>query len=140
MTQQPLIADIAFDVALECVDASGQIHQIDTVLGYNRTDPFAMSMTFLATDEPLTWTFGRDLVIAGLHVPTGEGDVSVAPAIDESGRATVQITLSSPDGSLVLGARTDQLSAFLDDTLALVPSGDESINLNVDDLITQLLG
>ena len=33
MNQQPLVTDIAFDVALECVDASGQIHQIDTVLG-----------------------------------------------------------------------------------------------------------
>lgn len=140
MSQQPLVADIALDVTLECVDASGQSHQIDTVLGYNRNDPYAMSMTFLATEEPLTWTFGRDLLIAGMHAPSGDGDVNVAPAIGESGRAVVLITLSSPDGSLLLGARTDQVANFLDRSLAMVPGGDEDAHLDMDDLISRLLG
>lgn len=140
MSQQPLVADIALDVTLECVDASGQSHQIDTVLGYNRTDPYAVSMTFLATEEPLTWTFGRDLLIAGMHAPIGDGDVNVAPSISESGRAAMLITLTSPDGSLLLGARTDQVAHFLDRSLALVPVGDEDASLDMDELINQLLG
>ncbi|PUA80524.1 SsgA family sporulation/cell division regulator [Nocardioides currus] len=140
MSQQPVVADVARDVMLECLDESGNSHRIETVLGYHRPDPFAVSMTFLAADEPLTWTFGRDLLLAGLHEPAGAGDVHVAPAVAHDGRAVVHVTLSSPDGELLLAADAHQVSDFLDDTLALVPSGLESVNLDVDDLIAQLLG
>ena len=140
MSQHPVIADVARDVMLECFDDGGNSHQIETVLGYHRPDPFAVSMTFLAADEPLTWTFGRDLLLAGLHEPAGAGDVHVAPAYNRFGASVVHVTQSSPDGELLLEADSEQVAEFLDDTLALVPSGSESANLDVDDLINQLLG
>lgn len=140
MSQQPVVTDIARDVMLECLDESGHSHFIETVLGYHRPDPFAVTMTFLAADEPLTWTFGRDLLLAGLHAPVGDGDVHVAPAHNSTGQPVVLVALSSPDGQLLLEAKSDQIATFLDETLALVPRGSESINLDVDDLITQLLG
>lgn len=139
MSQQPVVADVAVDVALGCLDESGHSHHIDTVLGYHRPDPYAVTMTFMTTDEPLTWTFGRDLLIRGMHEATGEGDVHVTPAIDQSGAAVVLITLSSPDGHLRLEARRDHVAEFLERTLALVPSGTESSNLDLDDLLAQLL-
>jgi hypothetical protein len=96
-------------------------------------------MTFLTADEPLVWTFGRDLLVRGMHEPSGDGDVHVAPSINESGRAVVLITLSSPDGSLLLEARSDHVGEFLDRTEALVPCGTEAPHLGLDDLIAQLL-
>jgi hypothetical protein len=96
-------------------------------------------MTFLTPDAPLTWTFGRDLLIRGMHEPSGDGDVHVSPSVNESGRAVVLITLSSPDGSLLLEARSDHIGDFLDRTLTLVPSGTEEPNLDLDDMIAQIL-
>ena len=139
MSQRPVVADIALDVTLECMDDSGHGHQIDAVLGYHRPDPYAVTMTFLTADAPLTWTFGRDLLIRGMHEPFGDGDVHVSPSINESGRAVVLITLSSPDGSLLLEARSDHVGDFLDRTLTLVPSGTEAPHLDVDDMIAQIL-
>lgn len=140
MSQHPTVADVALDVTLECLDEGGTIHQIDTVLGYHRHDPYAVTMTFMTADEPLTWTFARDLLIRGVHQPTGDGDVHVAPAVNLGGYAVALITLSSPDGELLLQARVDDLTEFLDRTLALVPTGTEASHLVLDELITQLLG
>lgn len=139
MSQQPVVADIALDVPLECFDESGNSHRLDTVLGYHRPDPYAVTMTFMTADEPLTWTFGRDLLLRGMHESAGDGDVHVSPASNAFGQAVVLITLSSPDGHLLLEARTEHVEAFLDRTLALVPSGTETPNLDIDDLIAQIL-
>ena len=92
------------------------------------------------------WNFQRRIGwLDGAHLafdptePFGDGDVHVAPSINESGRAVVLITLSSPDGSLLLEARSDHVGDFLDRTLALVPCGTEAPNLDLDDLIAQIL-
>ncbi|MEO5666060.1 MAG: SsgA family sporulation/cell division regulator [Nocardioides sp.] len=138
MNRQPVVADVALDVTLECMDAAGNRHRIDTVLGYHRPDAYAITMTFMTGDEPLTWTFARDLLISGMHAPTGDGDVHIFPSIT-NGRAVIVITLSSPDGHLLLEARTDQVSEFIEGTLELVPAGSESSQVNVDDLIAQIL-
>lgn len=139
MSQQPVVADVALDVTLECLDDSGRSHRIDTVLGYTRPDPYAVTMTFLTADEPLTWTFARELLVQGVAGPTGEGDVHISPASNDAGRAIILIMLSSPDGHLLLEAPTDEVTDFLDRTLALVPSGTESPHLDLDDLISQIL-
>ena len=139
MSQQPLVADVALDVRLECLDETGRGHHIHSVLAYQHQDPFAVNMTFLTPDESLTWTFGRDLLIEGLRRTSGDGDVSVAPSISPDGRAIVLITLSSPDGHLILQAPTSQISEFVARSLAVVPIGDEAANLDIDALITELL-
>ncbi len=138
MNRQPVVADVALDTMLECLDSNGHIHQIDTVLGYNRQDGYAMTMTFMTGDEPLTWTFARDLMVTGMHAPVGDGDVRIAPSISH-GRAVVLITLSSPDGSLLLEARSDEVAQFIESTLDLVPLGSENVYLELDELITQIL-
>jgi len=133
------VADVAVDLTLECVDASGHHHQIDTVLAYRASDPYAVTMTFITGEGDLTWTFGRDLLVHGVDRPVGDGDVRVAPAISKAGRAVVDVELCSPDGHLVLQARTADLIEFVERTTSLVPSGEESGHFDVDRLIAQFL-
>ena len=133
------VADVAVDLTLECVDDCGHRHQVDTVLAYRRTDPYAVTMTFHTGEGDLTWTFGRDLLVHGIGRPVGDGDVRVAPALSDSGRAVVHVELSSPDGHLVLEARTHELNDFVARTTSLVAPGEESGHLDVDLLLTQIL-
>ena len=60
------------DITVECIDERGIRHEIDTVLGYRSSDPFAVAMTFITSDGNLVWTFGRDLLIRGIEAPSGE--------------------------------------------------------------------
>lgn len=133
------LADVALDITVECMDERGIRHEIDTVLGYRRSDPFAVSMTFVTGDGNLVWTFGRDLLIRGVESPTGDGDVHVSPAISFTGRAMVSIELSSPDGHLVLLARSSDITDFLTRAAAVVTPGTESEHFDVDMLISQVL-
>lgn len=133
------LSDVALDITVECMDDRGIRHEIDTVLGYRSSDPFAVAMTFVTSDGNLVWTFARDLLIRGVESPTGEGDVHVAPAIGLSGRAMVSIELSSPDGHLVLLARSSDVNDFLARTAALVAPGTESDFFDADMLISQVL-
>jgi hypothetical protein len=133
------LADVALDITVECMDDRGIRHEIDTVLGYRRTDPFAVSMTFVTGEGNLVWTFGRDLLMRGVHSPTGDGDVHVSPAVSFTGRAMVSIELSSPDGHLVLLARAADIVDFIARTVAVVSPGTESDVFDADMLISQLL-
>jgi len=133
------LSDVALDITVECMDDRGIRHEIDTVLGYRSTDPFAVAMTFVTADGHLVWTFGRDLLMRGTETPTGDGDVHVAPAIGLSGRAMVSIELSSPDGHLVLLARSSDIADFIARTVAVVKPGAESDFFDADMLIRQVL-
>ena len=79
------LADVALDITVECMDDRGIRHEIDTVLSYAASDPFAVAMTFVTSDGDLVWTFGRDLLIRGTAAPAGDGDVHVSPAVGLSG-------------------------------------------------------
>ena len=133
------MTDVTVDLTVECVDERGIRHEIDTVLGYSSADPFAVTMTFVTSDGDLVWTYGRDLLLRGLHSPAGDGDVHVSPAISYTGLGMVGIELSSPDGHLVLLARAQDVEAFLARTTALVAAGQESAHFDVDLLISQVL-
>lgn len=127
------------DITMQCMDSLGRAHDLDTVFSYHQRDPFAVTITFLTHEGELPWTFSRDLLVRGMTDPTGEGDVHVCPSIDEARRAVVVIELSSPDGHLVTQARTEDVSRFLQRSVAVVPEGEESQHLDVDDMINQLL-
>ena len=133
------LSDVALDITVECMDERGIRHEIDTVLGYRSSDPFAVAMTFITSDGNLVWTFGRDLLIRGTEAPAGDGDVHVSPTIGLSGRAMVSIELSSPDGHLVLMAHSSDINDFIARTAAVVAPGTESESFDADLLISQLL-
>lgn len=55
--------------------------RIPVELRYETCDPYAVRLTFhLPGDAPVTWAFGRELLIDGVGRPCGEGDVHIAPA------------------------------------------------------------
>lgn len=135
----PVLSGVALDITVECVDDRGIHHSLGAVLDYRRSDPFAVTMTFITGEGDLVWTFGRDLLVRGSVSPVGVGDVHVAPAIGLSGTAMVSIELSSPDGHLVLQARTTDVTEFISRSFAVVPDGEESDHFDVDALINQVL-
>lgn len=134
-----ITADVAVDVTMYCRDLDGHRYELDAVLGYARTDAFAVSMTFGDVEPLVTWTFGRDLLMRGITHPTGEGDVRVCPALGDDGTAIVLIELCSPDGELLLEARTEDVASFIGRTVDVCAPGVEAEHLDVDQMIAHLL-
>ncbi|MEV0090556.1 SsgA family sporulation/cell division regulator [Streptomyces sp. NPDC050738] len=99
--------------------------RIPVELRYEAPDPYAIRMTFhLPGDAPVTWAFGRELLLDGINAPTGDGDVHIAPTDPES-LADVHIRLQVGEDSALFKAGTAPLIAFLDRTDKLVPLGQE---------------
>lgn len=134
-----MTADVAVDVTMYCRDLDGHRYELDAILGYARSDAFAVTMTFGDVDPQITWTFGRDLLMRGITHPTGDGDVRICPSLDEHGTAIVQIELCSPDGQLLLEARSDDVTEFIARTVDVCAPGVEASHLDVDQMIAQLL-
>jgi hypothetical protein len=138
VTQQPQARAIAQDLTLQCLDAWGRAVDLPATFGYDAADPWAVWITFRRPQDQVRWAVGRDLLLQGLTDPAGEGDIQLWPSIDEHGRAAVVMELCSPGGRLVTQLHTHELYRFLTRTLALVPVGSETIDL--DGLVAELTG
>ncbi|WP_162529860.1 SsgA family sporulation/cell division regulator [Nocardioides caldifontis] len=125
-------------VTLELVDAAGGVTPLETELGYDPRDPFAVSATFNTIAGDVRWTFGRDLLIAGLYEPTGDGDVHVWPCMDNEGEPVIIIELCSPDGEALVQARTADITAFVERMTAAVAPGAEADFMDVDAAIAAI--
>ena len=126
------------ELVLQCLDAWGRSLDLPASFGYDPSDPWAVWITFRGPNDEVRWAVGRDLLLQGMTDPAGEGDVQLWPSIDENGRAAVIMELCSPDGRLVTQLRTNELYRFLTRTLAVVPLGTESIDL--DELVAEITG
>jgi Streptomyces sporulation and cell division protein, SsgA len=113
----------------------GGTSQVPTILRYDSSDPYALTMSFQLTDGPVPWTFGRELLSGGLFEPSGDGDVHVWPGLDDQGFATVSIELCSPHGNALVDLRTADADRFVSRSHALVAPGAESAHVDVDALI-----
>ncbi|MER6540568.1 SsgA family sporulation/cell division regulator [Streptomyces sp900105755] len=108
-------------------------------LSYRSDDPYAVHVSFhINSEQPVNWTFARDLLVEGVFRPCGHGDVRVWPTKVE-GRTIVLMALSSPDGDALLEAPAPQVSAWLERTLRVVPPGSEGGQLGIDEALDQLL-
>ncbi|MFP3992123.1 SsgA family sporulation/cell division regulator [Streptomyces sp. E11-3] len=108
-------------------------------LTYRTDDPYAVHITFhIGSEQPVNWTFARELLVEGVFRPCGHGDVRVWPTKFD-GRSVVLMALSSPDGEALLEAPTAAVSAWLERTLRAVPPGSESEQLGIDDGLAELL-
>ncbi|MEU7056333.1 SsgA family sporulation/cell division regulator [Streptomyces sp. NPDC046197] len=108
-------------------------------LGYRTDEPYAVHIVFhIDSDQPVHWTFARELLVEGVFRPCGRGDVRVWPARAE-GRGVVALGLSSPHGEALLEAPAAQLAAWLERTLRVVPPGTEGRRLGIDDELAELL-
>ena len=101
---------------------------VNAELRYTTEDAFAIQMLLSVDQSPaICWTFGRELLLNGVNVPTGLGDVQVYPTHDG-----VIIELRSGGAAAQLLAHTPDITAFTDRTLELVPLGSEMDHYDLD--------
>ncbi|WP_340687948.1 SsgA family sporulation/cell division regulator [Amycolatopsis coloradensis] len=104
---------------------------LDVKLDYDTSDPFAVRACFLRdTPNEIDWLFSRELLVAGMIVPSGEGDVRISPTASDT--ATVQIDLKTPDGAATFTVAAEDLKGFLDCSEAIVPRGEETLWVDFD--------
>jgi Streptomyces sporulation and cell division protein, SsgA len=120
-------------------------------LHYTCQDPYAIKMAFhVGTDEPVEWTFARDLLAAALHSREGIGDVqawpSAAPGEPEvveaeaaAGPGILNIVMTSPFGQARFEAPAEAVTDFLRRTYRVVPVGEENQFIDFDAELSQLL-
>jgi hypothetical protein len=138
VTQQPMSRVVTQDLVLQCLDPWGRSLDLPASFGYDPADPWAVWITFRGPTGGVRWFVARELLLRGITDPVGEGDVQLWPSIDDDGRAAVAMELCSPGGRLVTLLLTNELYRFLTRTLAVVPLGTESIDL--DRLVAAITG
>ncbi|GGW30096.1 SsgA family sporulation/cell division regulator [Streptomyces xantholiticus] len=112
---------------------------VPALLSYRTDDPYAVHIVFhVGSDHPVSWTFARELLIEGVFRPSGTGDVRVRPSRSE-GQGVILVALNSPDGEALLEASSQGVSAWLEQTLRVVPPGSESSALGIDAALAELL-
>ncbi|MFD4875398.1 SsgA family sporulation/cell division regulator [Streptomyces sp. NPDC058420] len=113
--------------------------RIPVELGYETSDPYAVRLTFhLPGDAPVTWAFGRELLIDGLGMACGEGDVRIEPVDPETlGEVLIRLQVGSDQALFRTGAAP--LVAFLDRTDRLVPLGQEAALADFDTHLDEAL-
>ncbi|MER5749460.1 SsgA family sporulation/cell division regulator [Streptomyces sp. NPDC002088] len=117
--------------------------RIPVELRYESCDPYAVRLTFhLPGDSPVTWAFGRELLIDGVGRPCGEGDVRVSP-VEPDSLGEVLIRLQVGVDQALFRSSTAPLVAFLDRTDKLVPLGQEGsladFDAHLDEALDRIL-
>ena len=114
--------------------------RIPVELRYDAGDPYAVRLTFhLPGDAPVTWAFGRELLLDGISRPCGEGDVHIAPT-DPDDLSDVHIRLQVGADRALFRAGVAPLVAFLDRTDRLVPLGQERSLGDFEENLDEALG
>ncbi|MCL2585104.1 MAG: SsgA family sporulation/cell division regulator [Streptosporangiales bacterium] len=124
-------------------DAEDLIVPLVAGLSYSSGDPYAVSIGFhVGLDEPVEWTFARDLLSAGMSAAAGEGDVKICPSVNSRGGFTgvvANIEISSPHGAASFEAPVRDVTDFLQRTYEVVPEGQEGKHVDVDAELADLL-
>lgn len=114
--------------------------RIPVELRYETADPYAVRMTFhLPGDAPVTWAFGRELLVDGINEPSGDGDVYISPTQPEE-LSDVHIRLQVGSEHALFRVSAPPLVAFLDRTDRLVPLGQEMALGDFENNLEETLG
>jgi hypothetical protein len=118
--------------------------EVPALLLYDVADPYAVRIAFGDTaedaadpDAGITWLLSRELLQAGLERPAGEGDVRLWPA--KAAADVLYLHLRAPSGEALFEMSRASVAAFLRQTEALVPLGEETARLGLDDELQALL-
>ncbi|HVK19923.1 MAG TPA: SsgA family sporulation/cell division regulator [Actinokineospora sp.] len=105
---------------------------------YRASEPFTITAAFQTDrDRWVEWIFARDLLVAGMIGPSGEGDVRLSPEFS-NGRSVMVLQIESPEGRATLEMDHDAVEHFLTATTKIVPLGTESDHFDIDALIEEI--
>lgn len=132
--------EISTRLVVDDAGLTGAHHLTVLALSWNDADPLAVSLTLAARpDHPSLprgdWVVLRDFLRYGCTEPTGDGNVRIRP----DGHNRVRLELHAGDRPFIVHVSATVLTAFLDDTEALVPTGHEAGDAVMDELIRRLL-
>ncbi len=146
-------SEVSAELSLGLVGPEHMIVPLTASLSYRCADPYAVRMAFhVGTDEPVEWTFARDLLTAALHSREGIGDVQAWPSAAPgdpaaggaqegatAGHSILNIAMSSPFGQAQFEMSARAIEKFLHRTYQVVPAGQEPGYLDFDAELTELL-
>lgn len=122
------------DLSVRCVgyflDDGADGTPVDMDLGYSLSDQLAVVAVF-----PLharSWRFGRDVLIDAIRTGSGGvpgGDIRCRIEASELGQLVV-LAMHSPDGTATLAFPVDPIRMLVDNSLLLVPAGDERVDVD----------
>ncbi|MDP9239791.1 MAG: SsgA family sporulation/cell division regulator [Actinomycetota bacterium] len=132
---------VTVEVVITDRHLSGRGRTCSLRLDWLAADPLAVHLVLAAApDHPSlprgTWVVLRDFLRYGLEEPTGDGAVRIAPA---PSRDRVRLDLARDCGDCWVTVAARVLRDFLDETEALVASGGERGDEELDALIARLL-
>ncbi|MEU9121755.1 SsgA family sporulation/cell division regulator [Streptomyces sp. NPDC048506] len=108
--------------------------------GYRSDRPYEVEVAFISRGHTVaTWLFARDLLLAGLSVEAGKGDVRVWPVRRPDAARRVHIELATDDSVCELSVGATELTAWLEQTAAIVAPGEEGRYLDMDTHLARLL-
>jgi hypothetical protein len=98
---------------------------LSCLLQYDPEEPFTVNHSFMVVPNPVTWSYGREILIDALMSPAGQGDV----------RAWVEgekfhMYLKSPEGEARIWCPLAEMEEFLRLVLLMVPIGEESYDMD----------
>jgi hypothetical protein len=139
--------DIEFRIPVRLVKNGVHI-PLPALFTYSASRPYEVRVAFLTGEpEPVTWTFGRDLLREGLERPSGPGDVHIAPSPYARSayplglpERQLAMKVTSPHGDASFLMNWDEVAAFLNRTYNLVPAYSEGTHLDIDADLVALLG
>ncbi|MEU5139435.1 MULTISPECIES: SsgA family sporulation/cell division regulator [unclassified Streptomyces] len=107
---------------------------------YDRSDPYAVRLCLgEPVARPVTWVFARDLLMEGMRRPAGVGDVLVFPR-HRCLPGIARIVLRSTGGAALIEIAVPEVTGFLESTCDLVPTGTESLHIDIEGGLAELTG
>jgi hypothetical protein len=107
----------------------GSLPLVHAEFRYRCVDSLAVELRLsLGRFQAVSWTFSRDLLIAGMRRPSGTGDVRTYPCGDV---VLIELRSSVDEHALLLADRLP-IEQFLDHTVSIVPIGSEIGHYDVD--------
>jgi hypothetical protein len=98
-----------------------------TVKYFPAQDPYAIVFVFF-TPNPIQWIFARDLLVEGIEVPVGVGDVKFRPAGDH----VIMSISDEAGGDAEFSFLKTDIQAIIEIAQTMMPRGKESEAINWD--------
>lgn len=134
---------VSAELGLRLVVPEETVVPLVASLFYSSSDPYAIRVAFhVGLDEPVEWTFARDLLAAGTETATGLGDVKAWPSERSASGLSgtvLNLHLTSPYGEALFEAPAGEVTDFLARTYQIVPQGAETEHLDVETGLVALL-